>query len=147
MTYLRYIAIFALTAAAAAACGRLYARREDKWSIALRSLAAALVTYIFVQSGVARRLTWEALLPAWGGAAYPGRTAVSPRQSMRATAAAPSTAGVTVKDSSAAAWSMSPAQRAANRPIPAPAGRPFREVLRRTHRPMMTRLRAMAAMW
>ena len=76
MTYLRYIAIFALTAAAAVVCGRLYALREDKWSVALRALAAALLTYLALQSAVARRMTAEALLPAWGGTAYPGRTAL-----------------------------------------------------------------------
>ena len=76
MTYLRYIAIFALTAAAAVMCGRLYAHREDKWSVVLRALAAALLSYLAIQSGIARRLTPEALLPAWGGTAWPGRTAL-----------------------------------------------------------------------
>ena len=76
MTYLRYIAIFALTAAAAVACGRLYAFREDKWSVSLKALGGALLTYLAIQSGIARRLTAEALLPAWGGTAYPGRTAL-----------------------------------------------------------------------
>ena len=76
MTYLRYIAIFALTAAAAVACGRLYACREDKWSVSLKALGGALLSYLAIQSAIARRMTAGVLLPAWGGTAYPGRTAL-----------------------------------------------------------------------